>query len=305
MQVHISSIERVTHLEEDLFSPFQVVISTTTSISLLNFQSLRFTNLVGTLNQKGYREGIGTKALFQEITGFAQVNEDTLLVIDYKSNCIRRVNRQTIETSRYIGRCDGTKETFTKILKIVADRTANVCYMSDFGAIYRLWPNKTLQELGRKNSYDSYVAMTLDTAAKNLYMMTYYDQLVRFNIDDRTFLEITAKNTTGFQDGPLSEALFNFPESIIHINDEILLIADSLNNRVRVVGSDKVSSICKDNVFGIVRDDNISNCLFNTPRALAYLPKLSVVVIGTNPHLHIMCINNSMYIISFYVFCVL
>jgi len=72
--------------------------------------------LIGDPSQKGYREGVGAGALFDNIRGVAPL-EDRYIIADSNNHCLRSVFYETEETTTFAGLCgnhgkdDGPLET--------------------------------------------------------------------------------------------------------------------------------------------------------------------------------------------------
>ena len=296
----IDSLEKITCIEEDLLSSSQFIFSTTSSVLTFNFDSHKVDNIVGKTTEHGYREALGSDARFQKITGFTQVDNNTLLVVDGGADCIRFINRRCRKPSVFFGTCRSHKTIPYRIniTKVVADRSAGIYYTTFESSIYRLWLNKTAEVIATGRKYTSFVAMTLDPTSENLYMISYHDHLVKLNINEKRFVKLKKPSESGFRDGPLANSLFNFPESLKFINADTMLVADSTNNRLRVISEEVVSSICNDDNYGRLTG-NIRTCFVDQPSAIGYIPGKSSVIVGSNADLYILCVRNSKYLYSY------
>ena len=289
--------EQITDIEEDLLSSNQFIFSTTSSILTFNFDTNGLEKIVGKTTEHSYREALGSDARFQKITGFTHADNNTLLVVDGGANCIREVNKRSLKTSVFFGTCL-SRQPVPPILntsKIVADRSAGVYYTSFSGDVYRIWLNKSAEVIASNYEYGALVAMTLDITFNNLYMFTHFDKLIKLNVNDRMITELKNGSPIGFRDGPLANSLFNFPESLKFINADTMLVADSTNNRLRVISEEVVSSICNNDYYGSLTG-NISTCFVDQASAIGYIPGKSAVIVGSNGGLYILCLRNSKYL---------
>ena len=91
-----------SHLEEDLRNPSQLLAAYVGSLGEIKAGDRYPTYIVGSGN-KGFRDG--TDAMFDEITGFAQVNANLVLIADHGNNCVRKVDRVQKLTSTAAGKC--------------------------------------------------------------------------------------------------------------------------------------------------------------------------------------------------------
>ena len=97
MTTFLDTTDHVSHIQEDLFVPGNILFSTTRSLKTTNG---RITDhIVGHKTRQFYQEGIGENAGFRIIESFLQLNRTTVLVVDRLTNCLRLVNRLTNETS--------------------------------------------------------------------------------------------------------------------------------------------------------------------------------------------------------------
>ena len=126
MTTFLDTTDHVSHMQEDLFVPGNILFSTTRSLKTTNG---RITDhIVGHKTRQFYQEGIGKNAGFRIIESFLQLNRTTVLVVDRLTNCLRLVNRLTNESSRILGNCtapgayrDGNDPRFNTPRKIIRD----------------------------------------------------------------------------------------------------------------------------------------------------------------------------------------
>ena len=95
----------IYHIEEDLYAPNSIILTYLHSIQTFNGTSL--TNIAGKAADFEYREGIGENARFHSVTHFTQIDATQILVRDSYNGCLRLINRETRQTSRFYGNCAG------------------------------------------------------------------------------------------------------------------------------------------------------------------------------------------------------
>ena len=118
------------HLEEDKSDPSQLLAAYFGSIGYIKAGDRMPHYVVGSGNS-GYQDG--RSAMFDEITGFAQVSGNIVLIADHGNNCIRKVDRQLRLTSTATGKCgdagwrDGSlgNSRFSQPYNIIKSSTGN------------------------------------------------------------------------------------------------------------------------------------------------------------------------------------
>src|SRR5580693_5257107 len=92
---------------------------------------------------------------------------------------------------------------------------------------------------------------------------------------------VAGEGIPGFRDGSFTSALFNKPLGLaISTDGTRLFVADSGNNRIRIVHLDQdnqVTTLCGQDKPGW-KNGPLSSARFNSPQAVAYLPGDRLVV---------------------------
>ena len=101
----------IYHIEEDLYAPNSIILTYLHSVQTFNGTSL--TNIAGKAADFEYREGIGEDARFYSVTHFTQIDDKQILVRDRYNRCLRLINRETRQTSRFYGNCAGMYDSTT------------------------------------------------------------------------------------------------------------------------------------------------------------------------------------------------
>ena len=118
------------HLEEDRSDPSQLLAAYFGAIGYIKAGDRMPHYVVGS-GDSGYQDG--RTAMFDEITGFAQVSGNIVLIADHGNNCIRKVDRQQRLTSTAAGKCgdagwrDGSlgNSRFSQPYNIIKSSTGN------------------------------------------------------------------------------------------------------------------------------------------------------------------------------------
>lgn len=238
------------------------------------------TLIVGSGKSGSYSEGAESDALFNHISGFYQLSNIHVIISDYHNHCLRLVDRVSNETLHYSGICatsgyrDGGSDLalysnpydITRDIKIltrlfVADLSNNairelntvlVVVKTFFKGDDRFYPSCIAQH---SVTGDLYI-----TSSSQIFFLTYKDKSLT--------LLAGSQSQTGFNDGPFAESLFNYPKDILLNNDHQLVIADNLNNRLRIMDLQEktTSSVCSGRTGH--SDGSLKDCTLYHPSSL-------------------------------------
>lgn len=92
-----------------------------------------------------------------------------------------------------------------------------------------------------------------------------------------TFIPGTTYMNGGYEDGVVDEAQFNFPKSVIALNDNQFIIADTYNHVLRLIDHGKVSTLAGTGYAGF-NDGNQSIAQFYNPYAISLIDNRLIVV---------------------------
>ena len=112
--------------------------------------------------------------------------------------------------------------------------------------------------------------------ANVVYVADTNNHLIR-HISDGHVATFAGSGVAGFHDGPGTVAKFNFPIGLILL-PSAMLVADSMNHRLRFITKDAVVSTYAGSEAGFKDSPNASEALFNCPTELAYGPDGCVYV---------------------------
>ena len=205
--------------------------------------------IAGNSTQKGYREGVGAEARFGKITGFAQISEKLVVVADSSNCCMRMIDRTTNTTSVFSGQCgsygyqDGRPGQFSYLWSVMIDkRDKNQLLITDYYNAAVRTVNVMSQVVGTFVKSDSLLyirGITQEEKSCDLYV-TAYNALYRVTYTQRTVSLISGSTGSNPIDSP-----FNYPNELIFITPETLLVADWDHSKLRLVhvNSDKVTTL--------------------------------------------------------------
>ena len=91
------------------------------------------------------------------------------------------------------------------------------------------------------------------------------------------FIPGTTYVNGGYADGLVAEAQFNFPKSIVALNDDQFIIADTYNHVLRLIQNGEVSTLAGTGYAGF-NDGGQSDAQFYNPSAISYVDQRLIVV---------------------------
>ena len=274
----------ISHMQEDLFIPGNIVYSEGKSLKTTNGRTKQL--IAGDSGVYGYAEGIGVDAYFKYIASFLQLNSTTLLVVDSGNHCLRLVDRITTKTSRRLGRCTlGGSE----ILRFHYPTTLIFDKMNIEQLLLIDSANRALKAINKTNwTKKNLFVFNTSIQPKRIFQQENGNLFVaighcimEYNYVTKSASLITGSiDQNGFHDGSLPEARFDTPREMLVLPSDKLLVADRSNNRIRLIdlGWNMTFSICSG--VSSTRDGNISYC--GVVRPLALLAVNDTVYVGQN-----------------------
>ena len=174
---------------------------------------------------------------------------------------MRLLKRSNGQTSTFAGSCTNQGNADGGFKSAKFERIRDIIYRAGWNSLFIIdADNRAIRELDlatmtvstliqlRPTSYFGLPArLTLDPSEENIYFSG-SSMLAKVNIATKALTLLTPiTSETGFKDGALSTAKINNPSEIIFLNDDTILIADALNQRLRVINlkTSSISSICK------------------------------------------------------------
>jgi hypothetical protein len=193
----------------------------------------------------GFMDGINTIAQFNYPRGIATDASGNIYIADSWNHRIRKINGVTLEVTTYAG--GGSN--------IGVGSIGNLIDGSDTTARFYAPSGLTIDNLD------------------NLYVADPFNHRIRKidsnqNVSSLAGTGITGPNNGGFADGNIATARFHTPTDLFCMVNGDLLVADTYNNRIRLInGSGLVSSIAGNGNAGFASGvDSIAE--FNFPRGI-------------------------------------
>ena len=248
----ISTSDYVYHMDLDRYRPGFIVY--TEKPALMTSDGTTTHLIAGNSTQRGYREGVGAEARFNDIAGFVQISEKIVVVAEYVNQCMRLIDRTTNKTSVFSGQCKsrgyegGLPGQFSYPHFVVIDkRDKNQLFITDFfnSAVRNVTVNSRVAGTFVQSDSLKYIrGITQEEKSGDLYV-TADNALYRITYTQRTVTRISGSGSPGNRHSTLRKSLFNYLEALIFITPETLLVADYANNKLRLLDmkSDKVTTL--------------------------------------------------------------
>jgi hypothetical protein len=154
-------------------------------------------------NGDGFADGAGANARFNSPSGLAVDAAGNIYVADTANNRIRKIDPGGIVTT------------------VAGDGTAGY-----------------LDGPADKARFDSPLGLAIDSQS-NIYVADTYNDRIRRIAPDATVSTVAGGGRPGYQDGDGEGALFDTPSAVAVLTDARLAVADSGNNCIRLIGTDR------------------------------------------------------------------
>lgn len=240
-----------THLEQDLLNPNTLLACIDNAVATIDIKKRTAAAYSGLPNSAGYVEDRGTKARYNEAISLAQINKTTIIVADKRNFCLRRIERDSINSLTFAGRCteygdSGAQEetTTTTDLRLSSPQSllyegsTQRLYLADMSSVYYI------------NMADLRVYKLIDSE------YTIYS-LVKSAIDPHMFIGAIAGGIVSIHtangskviniiagqelpplenkalDGDFAKASFNQPRAVIHLYSNLYMTAEYGSSKLR------------------------------------------------------------------------
>lgn len=220
-----------------------------------------------------YQADSDTSSLLSNVRGFTQISETEIVLADYFNHCLRLYNRVTRELSVYAGFCGESRSS---------GHTNRKRFKKPHSVIHDMMNPQMLLVSGESDCYVHHVD-TSGTAPHNIttfsncmtaargisqdprtgdIFFTHSNAIYNLNYTSKGYQKIDG-GTTG-----LFGLQYNYPYAVLPIGDNKLVVADTQNDRLRILDFDReeTSSICS-GVAGH-RDGFTGECSLSKPRSL-------------------------------------
>lgn len=194
-----------------------------------------------------------------------------------------------IVTLAIAGRAETPIKAHYEPFGIVADDDGNIFFSESItGRIYKLTPPDYLSKAGRQNEaivaqqLATPSALALDRAGNLLIANTGAHTIVRVNLkSNETSIVAGADGVSGFADGPAASARFNGPIGIAVAQDGTIFVADTYNDRIRLISPDgQVRTLAGSGEPGFA-DGTGAEAQFDTPCGIAIAQDRSLLIADT------------------------
>ena len=280
----VAGLYHINHMEKSLGNPDTLLYSDGSALLRFNFTSqqpgTKGDVIAGWSSTHGYSNADGTNAQFYYITGFVQLNQwHVVVAVDHSNHCLRWIDTLSGRVQHFAGGgqgfADGDRLSTAKFNyphKIIIMR--GYFYTTDqFNSAIRLLDvNEMMVETVIKNSskvpYPS--GFIADSAQRYLYV-TIQHGIIRIDPNTGEYIPIAGATKTGWVDGDFTLARFNYPAEVVFTTNDVLIVADDRNNRLRILNlkTRTVSSVCSGEFKQVLGADGM-DCSLKNPRSLLF-----------------------------------
>ncbi|NDJ12867.1 MAG: hypothetical protein EBY17_16990 [Acidobacteriia bacterium] len=233
------------------------------------------TYVVTTLAGSGsptFADGTGAAASFNHPSGIAIDTNGMIYIADRDNNRIRKMTPQGVVTTlagsgfpRFFDGAQGSYAAFNLPVGIAIDKNGNVIVADrDNNAIRKVDPNGILTTIagqaaadyldgtGTNAKFKNPCGVAVDSN-NNIYVADTYNHRIRKITPEGVVTTLAGSGTNTFADGTGTGASFNQPYGIAVYNDDVIIVADYGNNRIRkVTSSGVVTTIAGNGTAAIV-----------------------------------------------------
>ena len=246
----------IQFIQQDRSNPANIIFAIPTAIFLLPITGTRQPTLVaGDILKDGYREGVGSDAWFDGISGIVQTTSG-YVVTDSWNNCIRMIqpnSQKSWNTVRYAGKCtmpgseDGRRLSARFSHPNGLIKQGNNIYIADTKA-------KTIRKLDMDTESVTTIHRSEALEPKRLvlgktseeFYVTADHGILQIQASKETWLVGSATSSIEVGKKPFSAARFSYPLGITWLGANFLLVADQESDSIKVVDlyRQRVESIC-------------------------------------------------------------
>ena len=197
------------------------------------------------------------------------------------ASCSKIQDEKTVISSvtTIAGFSDDKAKHFGEPFGISIDKNG-ILYVSDGeqGKIWRVLDNEKLEVVTDKLNTPS--AIAFDKAGFLIVADSGSSTIKRVNVSNGEVTTIAGtENKQGFADGEPNQSLFNAPIGLTIAEDGKIYVADTYNDKIRIIENGKVSTLAGSS-RGFADGEN-ANAKFDTPSGLAILKDGSLIVADT------------------------
>ena len=231
-------------MEVDQYRPGHIIFTDYRSLKTTDGTSVRL--IAGKTQVFGYKEGVRDRAVFNDIYGFTQIASNRVVVADRYNHCLRLIDRKTDSTSVLSGQCksagyhDGRPGRFFSPWSVVRDRKdTKLLLVTDH-------ENRAVRAV---NAQSGEVSTFVKSQEKLMYMrcltqdskgdvyITAWNAILKITYQSRKITHFAGAQSGagGYIDSTLLGSMFFTPFDLTFIGPETLLVADTDNNKLRLL----------------------------------------------------------------------
>ena len=256
-----------------------------------NMSSKCFTNLVSTFAGSGntaFTDGVGLNATFDNGNAVAVDSVGNVYIADYNHNRIRKITSDgevtTLAGTGAVGHNDGpgATATFNAPIGVAVDSAGNVYVADQENRLIRkvtvagvvssfagtLLTSGWIEGTGSSAQFSEMSGLAIG-ADGNIYVADTYNHVIRMVTPAGVVTTVAGSGAGGFADGAALTAQFNFPRAVAVDPAGNLYVADSDNNRIRIVTTGGVVHTLAGQATAGAADGTGAAAQFFDPRGIA------------------------------------
>lgn len=274
VETYIQTGGNVYHMEQDLLIPGNIIYSDDVSLQTtdgLTSQTITRNAAAWEFSQSN-RVNTTATGKFNSIRGFVQLSLLEVVVVDTSAHCLRKLNRETLEISLYAGQC-GTlshhqMNRFNLPQNIIRDIKSTKLFLTDYNHMNSIKTvstgNASIHEVSRFAHVSKPIGIVQELVYGNLYI-TNPSHVYRIGYESKA-VTLVGGSTDGSTDY-WRFSVFKYPQDLIPISDNRLVVADSYNDRLKVMAlQSSMDSVCTGEPGA--SDGKATECTLQSPRSL-------------------------------------
>ena len=201
--------------------------------------------IAGDTTEYGYREGVASQARFSDIGGFAQLTENSVVVVDRGYHCLRHISRVSSFTSRFSGYCmrpgyeNGKPGYFKRPTSVAIDRMDNnQLLVTDHhnNAVRTVTIDTRIVGTFAQSPSLEHIESLTQHPEGDIYVIAWH-AIYRISYKYRyvTLTSGKAGMVGGYRDSTLLDSLFYLPSRLLFTSNQHIVVTDTYNNKLRLV----------------------------------------------------------------------